>query len=188
MKTEMVAIDRLIPYARNPRNNANAVDAIAASIKEFGFRQPIVVDEDMVILVGHTRHKAAQKLGLKDVPVHIATGMTETQKKAYRIADNRTNEIAEWDNELLALELEDLRMEEFDLGMLAFEEEDLNQLLTVDNQITTNSIDTEQKKMDTGINYVEQFSIVVMCKDEKEQEELYLKLTHEGLSCKVLVN
>jgi ParB-like chromosome segregation protein Spo0J len=117
MKVEMMQIDKRIPYARNPRRNDAAVDAVAASIKEFGFRQPIVVDEDMVILVGHTRFKAARKLGLQEVPVHVATGLADAQKKAYRIADNRLNEIAEWDNDLLELELEDLRMADFDLAL-----------------------------------------------------------------------
>lgn len=128
MKVEMIGVDKLIPYARNPRRNDGAVDAIAASIKEFGFRQPIVVDEDMVILVGHTRLKAAHKLGLDKVPVHIAKGLTDAQRKAYRIADNRTNEIAEWDNDMLALELEDLRMADFDLGTLAFDEGEIERI------------------------------------------------------------
>lgn len=129
MRVEMMGVDKLIPYARNPRKNDGAVDAIAASIKEFGFRQAIVVDEEMVILVGHTRLKAAQKLGLKQVPVHIAEGLTEPQKKAYRIADNRTGEIAEWDNDLLALELEDLRMADFDLDTLAFDAGEVDALM-----------------------------------------------------------
>lgn len=77
MNVEMIGVDKLIPYARNPRHNDAAVDAVAASIKEFGFRQPIVVDEDMVILVGHTRLKAAHKLGMAEVPVHIASGPVE---------------------------------------------------------------------------------------------------------------
>lgn len=129
MNIQQIPTDKIIPYARNPRKNDTAVDAVAASIKEFGFRQPIVVAEDMVVLVGHTRLKAAIKLGMAEVPVHIATGLTETQKKAYRIADNRTSELAEWDNELLALELEDLRMADFDLGALAFDEGEVDSLL-----------------------------------------------------------
>lgn len=131
MKVEMVAVERLIPYVRNPRRNNGAVDAVAASIREFGFRQPIVVDEAMTILVGHTRHKAAQKLGLATVPVHVAEGLTEAQKKAYRIADNRLNDLAEWDDELLALELEDLRMADFDLSTdaLGFEAGEIDDLL-----------------------------------------------------------
>jgi DNA modification methylase len=103
-----MALDRLIPYARNPRKNDGAVDKVAASIKEFGWRSPIVVDEEMVILAGHTRYKAAKKLGLDIAPVHIATGLTEAQKKAYRIADNRVAEEAEWDYEFLKIELADL--------------------------------------------------------------------------------
>lgn len=131
MTVAMMPVDCLIPYARNPRKNDSAVDAVAASIKEFGFRQPVVVDDDMVILVGHTRVKAAKKLGMIEVPVHVATGLTETQKKAYRIADNRLNEIAEWDDDLLALELEDLRMEDFDLGTdaLGFDDGEIDGLL-----------------------------------------------------------
>ncbi len=129
MKVEMVAVDRLVPYARNPRQNDNAVDAVAASIREFGFRVPLVCDESMTLLTGHTRLKAAHKLGLKEIPVHIAENLTEAQKKAFRIADNKLGELAEWDSDLLALELEDLRMADFDLGTLAFDDGDVDELL-----------------------------------------------------------
>jgi hypothetical protein len=128
MKIELMSADKLIPYARNPRRNDSAVDAVAASIREFGFRQPIVVDEDMTILVGHTRLKAAKKLGLSDVPVHVAVGLTEAQKKAYRIADNRLNEIAEWDDQMLALELEDIRLDGFDISLTGFDAEALEDI------------------------------------------------------------
>jgi DNA modification methylase len=101
-------INDLIPYARNPRKNDGAVDKVAASIKEFGWRSPIVVDEEMVILAGHTRYKAAQKLKLTEVPVHVAKGLSEAQKKAYRIADNRVAEEAEWDFDMLKIEIEEL--------------------------------------------------------------------------------
>jgi len=129
MKVEEIEINKIIPYANNPRHNDQAVSAVAASIKEFGFRQPIVTDETMTILVGHTRLKAAQNLGLSVVPVHIAEGLTDTQKKAYRIADNRLNELAEWDNELLSLELEALTEADFDIGLLGFSDEELDELL-----------------------------------------------------------
>ena len=102
MKVELIDIGRVIPYARNPRHNDGAISKVAASIKEFGFRQPIVVDKDYVIIVGHTRLLAAQNIGIEKVPVHIAEGLTEAQVKAYRIADNRTHEEAQWDDELLA--------------------------------------------------------------------------------------
>ena len=129
MKVEEIETSRIIPYANNPRHNDQAVSAVAASIKEFGFRQPIVTDEALVVLVGHTRLKAAQNLGLSVVPVHIAEGLTDAQKKAYRIADNRTNDLAEWDNELLSLELEALTDADFDLGLLGFSGDELDELL-----------------------------------------------------------
>ncbi|HUE72183.1 MAG TPA: ParB N-terminal domain-containing protein [Pirellulaceae bacterium] len=101
------------------------MDAVAASLKEFGFRQPIVVDADGVIIVGHTRWKAARKLGLAKVPVHVAKDLTPDQIKAYRIADNQTATIAEWDKELLPLELADLKSANFDLALLGFSEDAL---------------------------------------------------------------
>jgi len=122
-------VEKIVPYARNPRKNDEAVDAVAASIKEFGFRQPIVIDGEGVIVVGETRYKAARRLGLKRVPVHVATELTEAQVKAYRIADNRLNEIATWDPELLPLELTDLQGTEIDLSLLGFTEDELNDLL-----------------------------------------------------------
>ena len=109
-------LERLIPYARNPRKNDSAVATVAASLKEFGWRQPIVVDEEMVILAGHTRLEAARQLGLTTAPVHIARGLTPAQAKAYRLMDNRASENAEWDEALLGLELGDLQGDGFDLG------------------------------------------------------------------------
>ena len=128
MKVELMSIEKLVPYARNPRITAHDVDKVAASIKEFGFRQPIVVDSEMVIIVGHVRYQAAQKLGLKKVPVHVMEGATPEQVKAYRIADNRTGEEAEWDRELLQLEINELDTGDFDKSVLGFNEEELNSL------------------------------------------------------------
>src|SRR5207244_12636247 len=90
MYVELRPIDTIRPYENNPRVNDPAVDAVAASIRQFGFRQPIVVDEQGVIVAGHTRYKAALKLGLETVPVHVAKGITPAQLKAYRIADNQS--------------------------------------------------------------------------------------------------
>lgn len=102
MNVEDWALTRIIPYEKNPRKRGKkAVEKLAASIKEFGWRQPIVVDEAGVILAGHGRYYAALHLQLETAPVHQALGLTEAQKKAYRIADNRTNEEAEWDEDLL---------------------------------------------------------------------------------------
>ncbi|MGL6193425.1 MAG: ParB N-terminal domain-containing protein, partial [Thermoguttaceae bacterium] len=102
------------------------------SIKEFGFRQPIVVDSDGVVILGHTRLKAAQKLGLQKVPVHVATGLSPDQVKALRIADNKTGEIAEWNFEILPIEISELQESGFDLGTLGFSEKSLLQLLATD--------------------------------------------------------
>lgn len=128
MKVELINVDKLIPYASNPRLTAPAVDKVAASIKKFGFRQPIVVDGEMVIIVGHVRHLAAQKLGLKKVPVHVADNLTPAEVKAYRIADNRTGEDAQWDNEMLVLEIGELKEADFDNTVLGFEPAELEQL------------------------------------------------------------
>jgi ParB-like chromosome segregation protein Spo0J len=123
MQIETWPIDRLIPYDKNPRINDDAVEAVMASIREFGFRQPIVVDDDGVIIIGHTRLKAAKKLGLTEVPVHIARGLSPEKVKALRIADNKTAEIAEWNLELLPIELAELQGLDFDLGLLGFDQD-----------------------------------------------------------------
>ena len=128
LTVESVPLAEVIPYARNPRKNDAAVAKVAASIKEFGFRQPIVVDDQMVVIAGHTRLEAARQLGLADVPVHIAEGLTDTQAKAYRLADNRTGQEAEWDMDLLGLEMRDLVGDEFDLSLTGFDDLELESL------------------------------------------------------------
>jgi ParB-like chromosome segregation protein Spo0J len=129
MLVEIWPIGRVKPYEKNPRLNAGAVDAVAKSIQQFGWRQPIVVDRDGVIVVGHTRWLAATQLGLTEVPVHVAADLTPAQAKAYRIGDNATNEIAEWNLDLLPLELADLKTLEFDLDLLGFGQDELAKLL-----------------------------------------------------------
>jgi DNA modification methylase len=129
MLVEMRPITSIRPYDNNPRLNDAAVDAVATSIKEFGFRQPIVVDQDNVIIVGHTRYKAALKLGLETVPVHAALGLTPAQAKAYRLADNQTATLSQWDNERLPLELAELQGMGCDLNLTGFSADELLQLL-----------------------------------------------------------
>lgn len=113
-------IGEIFPYENNPRNNESAVDAVAESIKQFGFKQPIVVDKDNVIIVGHTRWEAAQRLGLDSVPVLVAEDLTEQQAKAYRLADNKTNELSGWD--FLALDEELDGILDFDMADFGFDE------------------------------------------------------------------
>jgi len=122
-------IDKPTPYKRNPRTlSAVAVAKVAASIRDFGWRQPIVVDEDGVVVVGHTRLLAARQLGLHSVPVHVAHGLTPEQVRAYRLADNRTNEETTWDRALLGQELSDLHGAGVDLKLTAFEPAELDEL------------------------------------------------------------
>jgi len=111
-----MSVNDIIPYENNPRDNEDAVDKVAASLREFGFKQPIVVDKDNIVIVGHTRLKAAKKLKMSEVPVLVADDLTDEQVKAYRLADNKTGEFAEWDAELLNFELDgiiDIDMSEF---------------------------------------------------------------------------
>ena len=129
MQIETWPIDRPQPYENNPRLNDDAVESVARSIQEFGFRQPIVVDEDGVVIIGHTRLKAAKKLGLTEVPVHVARELSAEKIKALRIADNKTAEIAEWNLELLPIELSELQGMEFDLDLLGFDQDELAKLL-----------------------------------------------------------
>jgi len=127
MQIQLIETNKLLPYINNPRKNLN-IDKVASSIKEFGFQQPIVVDKDYTIIVGHTRFEAAKKLGLKEVPVQIAD-LTENQTKAYRIADNRLNQDASWDTKLLNLEFNDLLSKNFNLDTLGFSNDELDNLL-----------------------------------------------------------
>jgi DNA modification methylase len=129
MKVEMRKLADIKPYEGNPRHNDAAVDAVAASIEEFGFRQPLVVDEQDMIIVGHTRLKAAAKLGMDLVPVHVALGLSPEQARAYRLADNQTATIATWDDDKLALELIALQDAGFDLNLTGFSDDQLQELM-----------------------------------------------------------
>lgn len=126
-------VERLIPYARNPRKNDEVVDQMAAAIKEFGFRIPIVARSDGSVVDGHLRLKAAQRLGLTEVPVALADDLSEAQIKAFRLLANRSVNWAEWDNELLSLELKDLQEAGYDLGLTGFDADELKSL-TEENQ------------------------------------------------------
>ena len=117
---KLMKLDEIIPYDKNPRDNEDAVDKVAESIKSFGFKSPIILDKDHVIICGHTRYEAAKLLDLKQVPCIIATDLTKKQAKAYRLADNKTSEFASWDMNLLNMELEDLSMD-FDMELFGFD-------------------------------------------------------------------
>lgn len=130
MKTEQTLeywpLERFIDYARNPRKNDHAVDKVASAIREFGFRVPVVAKSDGTVVDGHLRLKAAKKLGLDTVPVLLADDLSETQIKAFRISVNKMAELADWDSELLQLELADLHEADFDMDLLGFDAADLS--------------------------------------------------------------
>ena len=126
-------VEDLIPYVNNPRNNENAVDKVASSIAEFGFKNPIIIDKNNVVINGHTRLLASKKLGLKEVPVIKADDLTEAQVKAFRITDNKTSEYAEWNEELLKLELEQLEEMNFNLDELSIDYSDFNMEVELDD-------------------------------------------------------
>lgn len=132
LKIEQWPIDRLIEYARNPRKNDTVVDKMVAAIKEFGFRIPIVAKSDGSVVDGHLRLKAAQKLGMKEVPVALADELTDAQVKAFRLLANRSVEWAEWDNDLLKLELDELKEMDFDLELTGFELDEIKKITGLD--------------------------------------------------------
>lgn len=173
MKIEVRSIDDIKPYENNPRNNDDAVDAVANSIKEFGWQQPIVVDIGGVIIAGHTRYKAAQKLGLKTVPVVVAKDLSEEQVKAYRLADNKSGEIATWDDELLEDEL--VGIDDIDMADFGFDDSDKE----INDEADVDSLDLSD-------NVEEKFELKVECQDEKSLEDLYDRLQKEGYTCNIL--
>lgn len=128
MEIKMIKIEDLVPYENNPRNNDGAVEYVANSIKKFGFKVPLVIDKNNVIVTGHTRYKASKQLGLKEVPCIIADDLTDKQIQAFRIADNKTNDMAEWNDDLLAVELKDV-LDDIDMTDFGFGDFELSMLI-----------------------------------------------------------
>lgn len=119
MEIQERKLSEIIPYENNPRHNAEAVDKVAASLQEFGWQQPIVVDAEGIVIAGHTRLKAAQKLGMETAPVIVAEGLSEEQAKAYRLADNKTAEFSGWDFDLLNAEI--FSIDQIDMSQFGFD-------------------------------------------------------------------
>ena len=169
----------LKPYANNPRDNESAVEPVANSIKEFGFKVPIVATSDGEIINGHTRFKASKLLGLKTVPVIIADDLTEEQIKAFRLADNKTGEIADWNESLLVKELEELDDLDYDMGQFGFE-------LDLDDADEDGDGSDDMGDIPDNINVMETFALNVVVRDEAEQAELYEELLGRGYEVKVV--
>ena len=169
----------LIPYANNPRNNESAVEPVANSIKEFGFKVPIVVTSDGELINGHTRFQASKLLGLEKVPVIIADDLTDEQIKAFRLADNKTGEIADWNESLLIKELKELDDLDYDMGQFGFE-------LDLDDADEDGDGSDDMGDIPDNIDVVEAFALNVIVKDEAEQAELYEELLGRGFEVKVV--
>ena len=167
----------LKPYANNPRDNESAVEPVAKSIKEFGFKVPIVATSDGEIINGHTRFKASKLLGIEKVPVIIADDLTDEQIKAFRLVDNKVGELAEWDESLLIKELEELDDLDYDMGQFDFG-------LNLDDVEEGESGDTGD--IPDNINVMETFALNVIVSDEKEQAELYEEMLSRGYEVKVV--
>lgn len=169
MKIIYKNIDEVIPYENNPRQNDGAVEYVANSIKEFGFKVPIIVDKDNVIVTGHTRLKAAIQLGLKEVPVIYADDLTDEQIKAFRIADNKVGEKSGWDLDKLKIELEDFDVDMTDFGFGDFE----LSMLTEDMEPEPYDNDEIQEYVDNSDEYLASKRILITYSTEEEEE--YLK-------------
>lgn len=130
-------VEKLIPYARNARTHSDVqIAQIAASIKEFGFLSPVIISKDNTILCGYGRYYAAQKLGLEKIPCIQEDHLTEAQKRAYILADNKISQNAGWDEELLKVEIADLQGSDFDVSLTGFEEYEITDLFAVEKPTT----------------------------------------------------
>jgi len=169
-------ITELIPYDNNPRVNDDAIVPVAESIRSFGWKQPIVVDKNNVIVCGHTRYQAAKHLKLETVPCVVADDLTEDEIKAYRLIDNRSGEFSTWHDELLKTELESID-HDFD----AWKFLDLTALTAIPSTVA--AIDAPDVR---EVNYKEKFGVVVDCKDESEQRKAYECVTGAGFNARIV--
>jgi ParB-like chromosome segregation protein Spo0J len=166
----------LIPYARNSRTHSDEqVTQIASSIKEFGFTNPVLIDSDGGIIAGHGRVMAAKKLKMESVPVIVLSHLTEAQRRAYVIADNKLALNAGWDDEMLRVEFQELQDLGFDVELTGFSVQEMANLF--DQQ--------EHEKELVEQRYAEVFQIIIECDDEQEQERVFNKLDTEGYKCRV---
>jgi ParB-like chromosome segregation protein Spo0J len=183
-KLERWPVERLVPYERNARTHSpEQVAQIAASIQEFGFTNPILVDGKDGIIAGHGRLAAAKDLGLAEVPVVVLDHLTPDQKRAYVLADNKLALNAGWDADLLQQEIAALNLVDFDLSLMGWSEDELAGLLDpegIDDDAPPPGAD------DPGKDYEQKYAVAVECADEAEQERVYEDLTGRGMTCRLL--
>lgn len=172
MKIEEIKISQLIPYANNAKiHDEKAINAVAESIKQFGFVQPVVIDKNNEIVIGHCRVLASKKLNLETVPCVCVDELTEEQVKALRLADNKTNELSDWDFNILNNELENII--DIDMSEFGF---DINM-----------DVEKSEERNSKEIQLKEEYNIVIECEDEEETEKIYNEMTERGYKCRVSV-
>lgn len=174
LKVRMMDIDDLVPYAKNPRINQDAVFAVAKSIEEFGFKVPIVIDKNNVIINGHTRLKAARSLGMDKVPVVVADDLTEEQARAFRLADNMTGQLSGWDMDLLEGELQAIG-DDFDMGDFGFPD--------LEEESVEDDMAEEFKEDEPAEELPRQYKVVINCKDKLDQSTILSKIQSMGYDC-----
>lgn len=183
-----IPVDQLKPYKKNARFNENAVPKVAESIRQFGFKVPIVVDKNMSVITGHTRLMASKQLGLKKVPCIIADDLTPQQVKAFRLVDNRTSEFASWNYDFLQTELESLNIDlsDFEFPDLTYEDtldaEELESMLDDNNDATDYGNKGESETDSLPVERKEEYKVEIICKNQTEQESLYYELVKRGLN------
>ena len=169
----------LVPYAKNARTHSDEqVDQIARAIEEWGWTVPCLVDEKGGLIAGHGRVLAAKQLGLDEVPVVVARGWSAAQKRAYVLADNKLTENGGWDDDLLKVEIEELQGEGFDLTLIGFSMDEIGELLDE----TDDGIEAAPAS-----KYKEQFGVIVICRDEAHQQEVFESLAGSGYEVRVVV-
>ena len=178
-QVEQIPVSDLIPYARNARTHLEQqVAQIAGSIQEFGFCNPVLIDKANGIIAGHGRVLAAGRLKLETVPCIRITHLSDAQRRAYILADNRIALNSGWDMEMLANELSDLHADEIDLGLMGFDADELAKLLDLPAEPKDEAIPESA--------YSNQYGVIVVCESEQEQQQVYERLMSEGLKCKVV--
>ena len=177
------SVDELIPYVNNSRTHSDEqVTQVAASIKEFGFTNPVLIDDDNGIIAGHGRLMAAKKLGLDDVPTITLTGLSDAQRKAYVIADNKLALNSGWDNDLLRIEIETLEKLDFNIDLLGFDTDELSDL----DSFLADDEDEETEPQYDDVLDEQKFLLLIEYDNERQLEKAFDEVQQKGFKCKII--
>lgn len=181
---ERRSVDSLIPYAKNSRTHSEEqVAQLASAMREFGFTNPVLIDERGGVITGHGRIMAARAVGLTEVPTITLAGLSEAQRRAYVIADNKLALNAGWDDDMLRAEIEEVVSLGITTDLLGFSTDEIDDLMGADGDDKTDRRAEKEKTLAEGINY----QVIVQCPDETEQAQLLTRLEKEGYKCRALM-